>query len=87
MRRATPWAMSVTPEPIRKAILRGVRGAYDPVEINAGDIDAVHVRTIDVMTKQMTVTAPRQYDTLVFGLADLSPYAIDARIKFETPMR
>ena len=80
LKRATPWAMAVTPESIRKAILRGVRGAYDPVEINAGDIDAVHERTIDVMTRQMTVTAPRQYDTLVVGLPDLSPYAIDARI-------
>ena len=32
------------------------------------------------MKRQMLVRAPKQYDTLVFGLPDLSPYAIDARI-------
>ena len=31
---ATPPALAVVPEPIRKAILRSVSGAYDPIEIN-----------------------------------------------------
>lgn len=77
---ATPLAMAVTPEPLRKSILRAVRADYDPVEINAGEIDAVHSRTLDVMKNQHTVTVQRQYDTMVFGLADLSPYAVGARI-------
>ena len=51
-----------------------------PVEINVGAIDAVHERTLAVMTDQMSVAAPKQYDTLVFGLADISPYAVGARI-------
>ena len=80
LKRATPLAMAVTPEPIRKVILRGVQANYDPVEINAGDIDAVHERTLAVMTKQMIVPVTRQYDTMVFGLADLSPYAVGARM-------
>ncbi len=77
---ATPAALSVTPEPVRKAILRSVRAPYDPIEINAGAIDPVHARTLSAMKAQMQIAAPRQYDTLVFGLPDLSPYAVGARI-------
>ena len=80
LKAATPKAMALMPEPIRKVILRGVRGAYDPVEINAGTIEAVHPRTLETMKTQLTVSAPKQYDTMVFGLPDLSPYAVGARI-------
>jgi len=80
IRAATPATMAITPEPIRKSILRAVRADYAPVEINVGTIDAVHDRTLDVMRTQHLVSVPRQYDTMVFGLADLSPYAVGARI-------
>ncbi|MFQ5589596.1 MAG: lactate racemase domain-containing protein [Phycisphaerae bacterium] len=79
-RGVTPKLMAVTPEPIRKTILRGVHADYDPIEINAGDIDAVHARTLEILKTQMRVSAHRQFDTMVFGLADLSPYAVGARI-------
>ncbi len=32
------------------------------------------------MKDQLAVSAPKQYDTMVFGLPDLSPYAVGARI-------
>ena len=68
------------PEPVRKVLLRGVRADYDPIEINAGAIDPVHVRTMAAMKAQMNISVGRQYDTMVFGLPDLSPYAVGARI-------
>lgn len=80
MKSITPVGMKLLPEPLRKKILGGVRGAYEPVEINAGSVDAVHTRTLDVMRRQLETEAPRQYNTLVFGLPDLSPYSVGARI-------
>jgi len=80
IRGVVPAAMKMTPEPVRKVLLRGVRGAYDPMAIHAGSIDAVHAQTLAAMRSQLAVTSPRQYDILVFGLADLSPYAVGARI-------
>ena len=80
LKTATPAAMALTPEPIRKAILGSVRSVYDPIEINACTIDTVHPRTLQAMKDQLTVSAPGQYDTMVFGLPDLSPYAVGARI-------
>jgi lactate racemase len=80
LRGLTPMAMAMTPEPLRMKILRGVRSEYAPIEINAGAIDAVHVRTMAAMKRQLAVDVPRQFDTLVFGLPDLSPYAVGARL-------
>ncbi len=80
LKGATPPALALLPEPVRQGILRGVRGAYDPIEINAGAIDPVHARTLQIMKDQMIVPASGQYDTVVFGLPDLSPYAVGARI-------
>jgi hypothetical protein len=80
LKQVTPWALKPVPEPLRKRILGGVRTAYAPIEINAGTIEAVHERTLAAMRRQMSVPAPEPYDTMVFGLPDLSPYAVDARI-------
>ncbi len=80
LKRITPWAMAATPEPIRYRLLKSVESAYQPIAVHAGTIDEVHPRTLGALEKQLTVEVDRQFDTLVFGLPDLSPYAIDARI-------
>ena len=79
-RALAPSAMRLTPEPLRRRIMRSMRTAYLPVEINAGSIDAVHPHTLRVMRQALELPVRRQYDTIVFGLPDLSPYAVDARI-------
>ena len=76
----TPPTLSLLPESIRYSILKSVRTDYEPIGINAGDIDAVHEKTLEMMKKQLSIDIPRQYSTLVFGLPDMSPYAVDARI-------
>ncbi len=76
----TPGVMRMLPEGVRKVVLRNVRSSYAPVEINVGAIDAVHHRTLNVMRTQLSTPAPGQFDTMVFGLPDLSPYSVDARI-------
>ena len=80
VRAATPVAMKLMPESMRRAILSSVQTAYLPVEINAGAIEPVHQRTLAIMKDQLKISVPRQYSTMVFGLPDLSPYAVDARI-------
>jgi hypothetical protein len=80
LKSATPLSMKLLPEAGRKAILRSVPGCYEPLSIAAGSIDAVHPITLAKLKEQIMVDVPRQYDTLVFGLPDLSPYAIDARV-------
>jgi hypothetical protein len=76
----TPPTMSLLPEPARYNIFKSIRTDYEPIEINAGAIDDVHPRTLKALDAQLKVKASRQFSTLVFGLPDLSPYAVDARI-------
>jgi hypothetical protein len=80
MKRLTPSALGLVPEGLRRSIFASIRGDYRPIEIHAGTIDGVHPKTLSALDQQLRVEAPRQYDTLIFGLPDLSPYAVDARI-------
>src|SRR5262249_25158453 len=69
------------PEPWRRRIFAGMKSDYAPIEVNAGAIDAVHARTLEALERQLAVEVDGPpFDTLLFGLPDLSPYAVDARI-------
>jgi hypothetical protein len=72
--------MGVLPEATRFSIFKGLQSAYRPLEVNAGDIDAVHARTLAALRPQLEVGVEHQFDTLVFGLPDLSPYSVGTRI-------
>ena len=76
----TPLTMKLLPEPVRFNIFKNIRSDYAPIDINAGSIDEVHKPTLQSLKDQLLVTADRQFDTMVFGLPDLSPYSVDARI-------
>jgi hypothetical protein len=80
VRAATPRSMRVLPEPARAGIFRSIRSCYAPIAITAGAIDPVHDVTLAALRTQLEVRADRQFDTLVFGLPDLSPYSVGARI-------
>ena len=80
LKTLTPPALSLLPEALRYKIFKNIRTDYEPIEINAGAIDAVHAETLDAMKDQLTIDVPEQFSTLVFGLPDMSPYAIGARI-------
>ncbi len=80
VRAATPWSMKALPEPARAGVFRSIRSCYAPITITAGAIDPVHEVTLAALKPQLEVRADRQFDTLVFGLPDLSPYSVGARI-------
>lgn len=80
LRNTAPMSMRALPEPARAKLFRGIRSKYAPMAITAGAIEEVHEVTLEALRPQLEVGVDRQFDTLVFGLPDLSPYAIDARI-------
>jgi hypothetical protein len=79
-RAATPLSMKALPEAARAKVFRAMKSEYEPISILAGTIDEVHPRTIAALRPQLEVEVDRKFDTLVFGLPDLSPYAIGARL-------
>ncbi len=80
IRAATPYSMKALPEPARAKVFRAMKSDYDPIAIHAGSIDEVHAKTIEALRPQLEVEVDRQFDTLVFGLPDLSPYSVGARV-------
>jgi hypothetical protein len=79
-RATTPFSMSLLPEFARRKIMRSIKSDLLPTTINTGTIDDVHKHTIDAMKTAMNLEVPEQADILVFGLPDLSPYAVGARL-------
>ena len=80
LKAAAPLSMKLLPEEARFRIFSSIKSAYSPIEINVGSVDAVHDRTLKLLRQQLEITVGQQYDTLVFGLPDLSPYSVGARI-------
>ncbi len=80
LQNVAPAAMSLLPESTRFSIFKGLQSEYRALEFNAGDIDAVHDRTLAALRPQLEVNVDRQFDTMVFGLPDLSPYSVGTRI-------
>lgn len=80
LRKITPKSTKLLPEALRRNVFRSLKSEYSPLEINAGSIDAVHARTLKALHPQLAVTVDHQYSTLIFGLPDLSPYSIGARV-------
>ena len=37
----TPYSMAITPEPVRRTIMRNIRSVYEPFEIHAGRVEDV----------------------------------------------
>jgi lactate racemase len=80
LKSLTPLSMRLLPETARYAFLSSIQSAYAPLEIHAGAIDDVHPRTLQAIDRQLRVPVEKQFDTLVFGLPDLSPYSVGTRI-------
>jgi len=75
-----PHGMKLMSEDARFKMFKGLQSCYRPLEFNAGSIDAVHAKTLARLRPQLEVRTETQFDTLVFGLPDLSPYSVGTRI-------
>jgi hypothetical protein len=80
LQNVAPAALQLLPENQRFAMLAGLRSVYRPLEFNAGAIDPVHARTLATLRPQLEVRVEKQFDTMVFGLPDFSPYSVGTRI-------
>lgn len=64
-----------------KRIFRSfLRSNYKLIGVNAGDVDSVHSRTLELVSGQQNVKIETQYDVAVIGLPNLSPYSAFSEI-------
>ncbi|MBU4241043.1 MAG: nickel-dependent lactate racemase [Actinobacteria bacterium] len=68
------------PGPSKNAVSTLLRGAYQPVAVNAGSVDEVHDATLQTLFQQQNVKVEGQTDALLVGVPNLSPYSSFSRI-------
>jgi hypothetical protein len=75
---ATKKANDLAPPRIRRELFRRIEAPYKLTGVNAGEVEAVHERTLENLHRQQLVEVRGQSDIVVFGLPYLSPYNVNS---------
>jgi nickel-dependent lactate racemase len=74
--RAMLSAASLSPIRLKRFIRSALRANYQMLDVNAGDIETVHPRTMDLVFKQQNKKVSDPVDVLILGVPNLSPYSV-----------
>jgi hypothetical protein len=69
---------AMAPPRLRREFFRRVEAPYKITGINAGEVEAVHERTLENLHRQQLVEVRGQSDVLVLGLPYLGPYNVNS---------
>jgi nickel-dependent lactate racemase len=72
------FTLSKLPSAARQAIFQRVPSPYDVTGVFAGEVDAVHAKTLERSYAQYLVPIHGQADILVTGIPYISPYNVNA---------
>ena len=75
---AAKKANDMAPPRVRREFYRRIEAPYKLTGINAGEVEAVHERTLENLHRQQLVEVEGQSDVLVFGLPYLCPYNVNS---------
>jgi hypothetical protein len=53
-----------------------IRANYKLIGVHSGDIELVHKESLKLVKKQLIVPISKQYDAIIFGLPNMTPYNI-----------
>ena len=68
--------LALAPPKLRHKMFHDLRGAYGLTGVNAGEVEAVHERTLAKVHQQHLVEVQGQSDVLVLGVPYLGPYNV-----------
>ena len=63
---------------MRREFFRRIEAPYKLTGINAGEVEAVHERTLTNLHRQQLVEVQGQSDVLIMGLPYLGPYNVNS---------
>ncbi len=75
---AAKKADGMAPPRVRREFFRRVEAPYKLTGINAGEVEAVHERTLENLHRQQLVEVQGQSDIVVFGMPYLGPYNVNS---------
>jgi lactate racemase len=70
--------LAVMPQKLRHRTFHDLRSAYGLTGINAGEVEAVHDRTLRKVHQQQRVEVDGQSDVAVFGIPFVGPYNVNS---------
>lgn len=71
---ASSTSLQASPDWISRDIMHKIRSPYKLTGINAGEVEAVHAKTLDKVFSQQLVNVEGQSDILTMGLPFVGPY-------------
>ncbi len=75
---ATKKANDLAPPRVRREFFRKIEAPYKVTGINAGEVEAVHERTLENLHRQQLVEVEGQADIAIFGMPYLGPYNVNS---------
>ncbi len=75
---AAKKATGMAPPRMRRELYRRIEAPYKVTGINAGEVEAVHERTLENLHRQQLVEVQGQSDIVVFGMPYLGPYNVNS---------
>ncbi|MBN1880595.1 MAG: DUF2088 domain-containing protein [Deltaproteobacteria bacterium] len=73
-RMALPVA-SHLPAFARRRVRESIRANYRLIGVHAGDVDRVHVKTLELISRQNTIPVQGQSDIVIYGVPNFCPYS------------
>src|SRR5438046_7366695 len=75
---ATKQMTDLAPAAVKRNVFHAMRAPYGMTAVHAGQVDAVHDKTLEAVRKQINVPVEGQTDIVTFGVPYLGPYNINA---------
>ncbi len=75
---STSKSLEVTPPWLARSIFSSIRSPYGLTGVNAGEVEAVHARSLENVYKQQLVQVEGQTDILTMGLPYVGPYNVNS---------
>src|SRR4029079_3431502 len=75
---AAKKANEVAPPRVRREFYRRIEASYKVTGVNAGEVEAVHERTLENLHRQQLVEVDGQSDIVVMGIPYVGPYNVNS---------
>ncbi len=69
-------AIRRVPDFLKAYVRNRYKANYRLIGVYAGDIEKAHEETLKLVKKQLTVPVDKQYDVLIFGVPNFTPYSV-----------
>jgi hypothetical protein len=79
-RRSTLSLFRIMPKFIKSYNRKKIKAGYKLIGVYAGDIEEVHVETLKLVKKQFMVPINKQYDILIYGVPNVTPYNVGSEM-------